>query len=152
MGSELLTLPKEGDEGKPNPPLSYTEIFEKQFPHYLAIGMTANEYWHGDNQLPKAYREADRIRFDRKNYEMWVQGKYIYDAVSALFPLLNPMSKQNEPYPYVDEPYRFARNSKEMQDIQAEKEQKQDKAEQEKIKQMLLNFKKAKKGGDDSGG
>ena len=151
MGSELLTLPNEGDEGKPNPPLSYTEIFDKQFPHYLAIGMTANEYWHGDNQLPKAYREADRLRFERRNFDAWLQGKYIYDALCCSAPLFNSL-KPHEPTPYIDEPYKFARNEKEMQDIQVEKEQKQDKAEQEKIKQMLLNFKKAKKGGDDSGG
>lgn len=151
MGVELLRLPQEGDEVKPSPPLSYTEIFEKQFPHYLAIGMTPDEYWNGDSNLVKAYREADKLRFDRRNFEAWLQGKYFYDALCMSAPMFNSL-KPHEPYPYHDEPIKFARNEKEMDEIKVEKEQKADKAEQDKIRQMILNIKKPKKkDGEDSG-
>lgn len=156
MGSELVSkfLPDEGDSDNKTVPLnSYTEIFEKQFPHYLAIGMSYDEYWHGDNQLVRAYREAEKIKFDRLNFQLWLQGRYVYDAVCAAYPLLNPMSKQKEAIPYNEKPYEFNNGKKQEEISEKEKERQEMLAEKTRIEKMLINASAAwrKKSGENNG-
>ena len=83
---------------------TYTEIFEEAFPYYLSIGMPYDLYWHGEPFLVKAYREAEELRVDRMNYEKWLQGLYVYQAVSRVAPLLVPFAKHPKAEPYLDKP------------------------------------------------
>lgn len=69
------------DEIKSKTP--YTEIFVSAFPYYLSIGMSAEEYWHGAAFLTEAYREADKLRFEERNTEYWLQGLYNYKGVKS---------------------------------------------------------------------
>lgn len=46
--------------------------------------MTADEYWFGEPRLAEAYREAQKLRDERRNQELWLQGLYIYDAVGVV--------------------------------------------------------------------
>lgn len=97
MGSELLT-----EEAPP----SCTDQFYNAFPYYLSIGMTAREYWHGDSMLPKYYRKAHKMRLEHENYNAWLQGAYVYDAISAVSPVLHAFAKKGtKPVPYLKEPY-----------------------------------------------
>lgn len=108
----------EGSVGKPSTK-SYTEIFNEAFPYYLSIGMSYELYWHGEPNLVKAYREADELRVDRMNYEAWLQGLYVYQAVGALYPVFNPFSKQKKAEEYLKEPIVIterARNQKAMEE------------------------------------
>ena len=108
----------EGSVGKPSTK-SYTEIFNEAFPYYLSIGMSYELYWHGEPNLVKAYREADGLRVDRMNYEAWLQGLYVYQAVGALYPVFNPFSKQKKAEEYLKEPIVIterARNQKAMEE------------------------------------
>ncbi len=124
MGSELLTqLPNEGDGASTVPHFSYTDVFDEHFPYYLAIGMTAEQYWHGDPTLCRAYRKADRIRQERMNYEKWLQGAYIYDAICQASPLLNAFSKRGKPFPYAKKPYEFDKPVEKKSRVEVEKEQ-----------------------------
>lgn len=84
---------------------TYGELLDLAFPYYLSIGMTATEYWDGENELKPAFRKAHKEKMKRDNLMMWLQGKYIYDAMLSVYPLFNGLSKRNEPYPYVKEPY-----------------------------------------------
>ena len=84
---------------------TYAELLDKMFPYYLSIGMTASEYWDGENDLKKAFREAYKMRANENNFNLWLQGKYIYDALISVSPVLNPLSKKKEPFPYSDHPY-----------------------------------------------
>jgi hypothetical protein len=88
-------------------PHSYTygELLDTAFPYYLSIGMTASEFWDGENDLKPAFRKAHKEKLRRENLMMWLQGRYIYDAMLSVYPLFNGLSKRNEPYPYVKEPY-----------------------------------------------
>ncbi len=43
--------------------------------------MTPDEYWHGGPEVTIAYREAEKLRKEEKNWEMWLQGYYIYNAI-----------------------------------------------------------------------
>ncbi len=102
---------KEGSErlNRSAPFSLYTETFEKQFPYYLAIGMTYEQYWDDDCELVKFYREADKIQQARQNQMLWLQGMYIYDAIGRLVPALNPATKKGTKVkPYVEKPYSIS--------------------------------------------
>ena len=42
----------------------------------------------------KSYRKAEELRKERVNQEMWLQGMYIYDAISRLSPILRAFAKR----------------------------------------------------------
>ena len=99
MGCELL------DEGSPTPK-KYTEILEDAFPFYLAIGMSYAEYWEGDCSLARYYRKAYQIKQEQINHNAWIQGLYVYDAVSTV--VYNALKSKNDPRRnYVEKPYDF---------------------------------------------
>lgn len=93
--------------------LSYSDIFEEQFPYYLSIGMTPGEYWDGDPSLVKAYRKAHKTKLELQNQLLWLQGRYVYDAICQASPIFQAFAKKGtKPIPYDKEPYPLASNSK----------------------------------------
>ena len=108
MGCELLI------EETPTQEKTYTEIFEESFPFYLAIGMSYAEYWESDSTLARYYRKAYLIRQEEINNNAWLQGMYIYDAVStALHNALRGMGKNKPPArDYAKQPYEFKNKAK----------------------------------------
>ena len=63
--------------------------------------MTADEYWHGSPELTQAYRAAYKVRKEERNWELWLQGLYIYHAICvALSHILDKNSKEE----YMSEP------------------------------------------------
>ena len=97
MGSELVS---------PASHSSYTEQFEEQFPYYLSIGMTYEQFWDGDCWLVKWYRKAHALRAKRDNEQAWLIGRYVYDAVCAASPLLHAFAKSGTTAnPYLEKPY-----------------------------------------------
>lgn len=103
-------------------PLSYSEIFYKQFPYYLSIGMNEEQYWDKDPLLVKYYREAEEIRKERVNQELWLQGRYVYDAISNLSPILHAFAKKGtKAKPYLDEPYPITKQTQEEETVKKEK-------------------------------
>ena len=104
----------EGSEGvfRPNSPFPYTEAFYQQFPYYLSIGMTAEQYWDDDATLAYYYRKAEELR---------IRGMYVYDAISRLTPVLHAFAKKGtKPQPYVEEAYPI--NKKKADDAKERKE------------------------------
>lgn len=66
----------------------------------MAMGMSANEYWHGEPRLALDYRKAYEIRTSLHNQEMWMQGLYFYKAVSSIASqILAKPGKPPEKYP-----------------------------------------------------
>lgn len=103
MGGEVLTyFPW---EKPPKKTTTFRELFEEQFPLYLAYGMTYEQYWDGPAELVKYYRKLHALRAAQRNQELWVQGRYVYDAICAAAPILNPLSKETTPREYIKEPY-----------------------------------------------
>lgn len=113
MGSKLVSgfdFPNdEGGEQNTSSaaPVSYTEIFYEHLPFYMSIGMTYDEFWNGPCDLKKYYRKAHEIKVKRDNFNAWIQGRYIYDAICAVSPILRfSMGKGKvEAHPYLQEPY-----------------------------------------------
>lgn len=96
-----------GVESENDPaPVSFTETFYKHLPYYLAMGMTLDEYFNQDCSLVKYYREAQQIKKEQRNQELWLQGLYIYEALGDMSPVLRAFSKKGtKPLPYPSEPY-----------------------------------------------
>lgn len=90
---------------------SYRDMFEEYFADYLVMGMTYDEFYNGDPNLVRAYRKAYKTKLENRNVEMWLQGAYVYEAVSRITPLMHPFAKKPKPVPYLKEPYNFGGDS-----------------------------------------
>ena len=99
--------------------------------------MSFAEYWEGDPKLTQYYRKAYSIKQDEINNNAWLQGMYIYDAVStALHNALRGMGKNKPPAKdYAKQPYEFKNKAK----TEAEKA-KEVEIEQEKAAAWMENF------------
>lgn len=104
--SGSLSVDGESESKTRSPFLTYTEQFYEVFPYYLSIGMTYEQFWDGDPHLAKYYRQADEIKTERKNQELWLQGLYIYEALCDVAPILQAMAKKGtKARPYPEQPY-----------------------------------------------
>ncbi len=123
MVSGSLSATKEGSEQDSSLPfVTYTERFNEQFPYYLSIGMTPEQYWDGDPEWARAFRKADEIRMERKNQELWLQGMYVYEAICDASPILHDFAKKGtKPYPYADKPYPITEKQHKRNKVDAEK-------------------------------
>ena len=120
---------------EPASPPSYTEVFYANFPYYLSIGMSAEEYWNGDCELVKYYRKAQELRTHIKNQELWLQGLYVYEALCAVSPVLHAFAqKGTKPLPYPSRPYPLTEKEKEEQERLTQKEKRA------KLKAAFINW------------
>ena len=99
--------------------------------------MSYAEYWAGDPSLALYYRKAYKIKQEETNNNAWLQGLYIYDAVStALHNALRGMGKNKPPVQtYAKKPYEF--NKKEKTEAEKAKEVQ---VEQQKAAAWMENF------------
>lgn len=45
--------------------------------------MPPEDYWHGGPELTWAYREAYKTQKIERNYELWLQGYYFFEALNS---------------------------------------------------------------------
>ena len=121
----------EGDEGltplseeQNDKIFSFAEWADDLCPYYMSIGVSCNDYWHGDYSQLGYYVEAHKLKQERENYTAWLQGAYVYDAIGAMSPILQAFAKKGtKPTPYHKEPYGAKHvdkvDDKPKQDIQA---------------------------------
>lgn len=83
------------------------------------MGMSADEYWHGDPELTQAYALAYKIRKEERNWELWLQGLYIYHALCVA--LSNAFDK-NSRAKYMESPLEIFAPTEEEIDERQEKE------------------------------
>ena len=113
-------------------------VFKNACPYYLSIGMTYEQFWDGDVCAHKAFREAEKLRWQKKNQELWLQGAYIYEALLDVTPYLKAFSK-SRPKKYIKEPFDLF---KEQEDAREEREARE---RYERIKEKVAAFAKAQK-------
>lgn len=125
MDDDLTELPSYsvigggGDDLKA--PTSYREIFENALPNYLFMGMTPEQFWNGDCSLTVAYRKAYEMKQEADNTRLWLQGAYIYDAISRLIPIMQPFAKKGtKAVPYLEKPYPLTDNEDKPKDTKIE--------------------------------
>lgn len=104
VSESILDLPQDTDMKK----ITLSELFERHFPYYLSIGMSYDDYWNnGDPNLCRYYRKAEEYRRRRQDEEQWWMGRYIYEAIGALSPILktNLSGKEVRAEKYVEMPF-----------------------------------------------
>lgn len=108
--------------------MTFSEIFEKQFPWYLSLGMSYDDFWNnGDPMLCKYYRQAEKYRRKRADEEQWMMGRYIYESIGALSPILhvNLSGKEVRAEKYLELPILTQiENSKKLEEERQEKQKK----------------------------
>lgn len=63
-------------------------------------------YWDGDCELVRSYRKAHEKRTSHANFEAWLQGLYIYEALCDVSPVLHAFAKNGtKPIPYPNAPH-----------------------------------------------
>lgn len=114
-----------------------------QCPRYMAMGVSYDDYWHGDYTKLPYYRKADAIRREQKNEELWMQGLYFLRAIASVLP--------KSEYQYPDEPMPLTKEDVERQ------EERRKRAEIEKARAYMeaamhkVNKKRREKGGKNDG-
>lgn len=122
MVSSSLSAPRGSERDSSLSRFTYAEKFHEQFPYYLSIGMTPEQYWEGDPAWARAFRKADEIRTERKNQELWLQGMYVYEAICDASPILHDFAKKGtKPHPYIDKPYAITEKQYERKKVDEEK-------------------------------
>ena len=81
--------------------------------------MSPEEYWHGSPELTQAYRAAYKVRKQERNWEMWLQGLYIYHALDVA---LSHITDKNSKAEYMSEPLKIFPPTEEEIKEQQEKE------------------------------
>ena len=49
----------------------------------MSIGMTYDEFWNQDVAMVRAYRKAHELKRRQQNDALWMQGRYVLDALLA---------------------------------------------------------------------
>ena len=123
MVSGSLSVSEGSEQNVRSPFLTYTEQFYEALPYYLSIGMTYEQFWNDDPMLAKYFREADEIRVERKNQELWLQGLYVYEALCDASPLMNAMAKKGtKARPYPQKPYAITEKQRKREAEEKEKQ------------------------------
>lgn len=89
--------------------------------------MTYDEFYEKDVDLAKIYRQAYEMKEDRHNSHMWLQGMYIYDAISTSLYNVFCRKAGQQPSLYPSKPYPLTVKQKEA-DKQLTIEEEQTKA------------------------
>lgn len=87
-------------------------------PFYLSLGMSAEEYWHGDPCLYAVYREAATLRREQENNAAWLNGLYVYNALQSVVGMFSwglGGKKGQKPDPYTEYPFAFTEREKQAE-------------------------------------
>lgn len=104
-------------------------------PYYIRAGMSPKDYWEGDPYLTIVYRKVEERRIKETNEFLWLQGKYVLDAMDVA--IHNRFSKKGTtPLEYPKEPYRITPPTEEEKKAKAE-------AERQKAIKSLTAWKQA---------
>lgn len=87
--------------------------------------MSYEQFWDMDCTLVKAYRQAYEMKQEVRNYHLWLQGLYIYDALCAVAPYQKSFSKLKKPLDYPKQPYELntQKDDKEKADTKQKNQQ-----------------------------
>nr|DAP32376.1 MAG TPA: hypothetical protein [Caudoviricetes sp.] len=117
--------------------------------------MTYDQFWNQDVELVKAYQEADRIKRDLKNQDMWMQGAYYYEALLDVAPVLrfSLSKKPPKPIPYRDQPIDIHTGARKQEEKPLSVEAKSDKKAKAMMEMFMVSINKKfeKKGGERNG-
>lgn len=105
----------------------------------MNMGMTYKEFWEEDPTIAKTYLEAFKIKqkneIKSKEWEIWKQGVYVYEALVDVAPILHAFSKAKKPLPYPEKPFGIEQLEENTEKTEEEKEKE---IENEKLKATVF--------------
>lgn len=133
MGGRLSDTPSQDEDNSDEEEQhdSPSELFHEVEAYYLSIGMTYDQFWHGDVWLAKVYRDAQEIREQRENIAAWRSGIYMVSALNATVGNMF-MKKGSKPAKYMSRPLPLTYKDKKAQELEQQREA------QERIKRMMF--------------
>ncbi len=114
----------------------------------ILYGMSNKEFWEEDPELLWAYRKSYmykmKIQNELINYNSWLTGAYVFDAVwKSIYNTIGRKETQS-PLNYIDKPYDFNSKPKTKEEVEKEERLKMEEKIKERnrqIKEMLKNKK-----------
>lgn len=101
--------------------------------------MTPEQYWEQDSDLVRYYRRAHEIRLEEQNYQAWLQGMYVYEAIADIAPILHAFAKRGtKARKYSEKPYEFRKPAPRSKAAQMKAADKEAKARMEKIRSKMI--------------
>lgn len=83
--------------------------------------MTHEQYWYGDVWMVEGFREADKLKRQRKSEELWMAGLYNHNAVAVA--VSNAFRKKGTaPQKYLEEAIRVVPYTKVEKEMIAKRE------------------------------
>lgn len=96
---------------------------EEEFPYFLLMGMSPEQYWMDDPNLSAGYVQADQLRRQQTSNDFWLMGAYVFQAVSAVANnAMRDRKKGQRPKSYLEEPYRVIPYTKAEEEARAKQE------------------------------
>lgn len=116
------------------------------------MGVTYDEYWYGDCSRFHFYEEVYQLKQKEKNFDSWLMGRYVYEAIADISPILHDfVPKGTQAIPYPAEPFPLTEEDQKA----LEEREKRRKTEKTKAKIQAwaagVNAHFAKGGGNDGG-
>lgn len=110
--------------------------------------MTYEQYWYGETWLVHDYIEAERFRLEQREYEIWLQGLYNYEALQSALSVSEFFRRKGaKPMPYPKKPHGVWQRK----DPEREEQEQAVKQEQERLRAVayfdaLARANKARRG------
>lgn len=149
MGSREVSDFPELVKDKTTESLSDAELFRKLCPYYLAMGMTADEYWNKEPELCVYYRDAQRLKRQQAEEEAWMHGFYTYVALMRTSPLFRDLVKNGKPEPYFEKPVGFYEPTEEAK---KQEEVKKELSVRDKLDEWIAKVNRSKKKKEETNG
>lgn len=114
-------------EEKPKEIFTISKIFHEAFPHYMVMGMSAEEFWDGEPWLVKAYRKAYKIRIENEekiaDRNAWRIGQYIRFALVSVPITVNGFApKGHHLQKYPEQPMTMAAEEQKKEEVKKKQE------------------------------
>lgn len=106
------------DEDEHGVEQSFSDVLDKLCAYYMALGVSASEFWDGDYTMLKYYVERHKIAVEQQNEQLWLQGAYFYEAISVA---LSQAFDKHSTAKYPEKPYRLTPMSEDEQKIENQK-------------------------------
>jgi ribosomal protein L12E/L44/L45/RPP1/RPP2 len=110
----------------------------------MAIGMTYEQFWHGESGIRRAFRKAYQIRMENEmrisDRNAWNMGHYIREALHTVQMQVAavPVKKLTDPPEYTDRPYMVKADEERKAALKTEEEERKKKEEDQSKLAMSL--------------
>lgn len=125
---------------------TYGDIFDEAFPHYLVMGMTAEQFWDGESWLKIAFRKAYRMRIENEeriaDRIAWLHGRYIREAIYSTPQFVAGFMKGMHLGEYPEKPYLEIYAEKKKEEDRKRSEEDQTKLAMAMFQAMAAKFNK----------